>query len=77
MIYYVLNVFEQLKLAPDTTELVLQGQFRQTDPIYQTFKKYIRKISFAHPNAMFSHSYTFNQLPDHYFTTLLDLYKCE
>lgn len=75
--YFVLYVFDQLKLLPDTTELVIHGQMQQTDPIYQTFKKYIRKTSFARPTTLFNYSYTFNQLPDHYFTSLLDLYKCE
>ena len=75
--YFVLYVFDQLKLPPDTTELVIHGQMQQTDPIYQTFKKYIRKTSFARPTSLFNYSYTFNQLPDHYFTSLLDLYKCE
>ena len=75
--YFVLYVFDQLKLLPDTTELVIHGQMRQTDPIYQTFKKYIRKTSFARPTSLYNYSYTFSQLPDHYFTTLLDLYKCE
>jgi hypothetical protein len=75
--YYVLYVFEQLKLPADTTELIFHGCLQQTNPIYQTFKKYIRKTSFAKPTSFFSYSYTFNQSPDHYFTTLLDLYKCE
>lgn len=75
--YFVLYVFDQLKLPPDTTELVVHGQMQQTDPIYQTFKKYIRKTSFARPTSLFNYSYTLNQLPDHYYTTLLDLYKCE
>jgi hypothetical protein len=77
VVYYVLYVFDQLKLSPDTTELVFHGQFQQTDPMYQTFKKYIRKIVFARPTSLFNYSYTFHQLPDHYFTTLFDLYKCE
>ena len=77
VIYYVLYVFDQIKLAPDTTELLLHGQLLQTDPLYQTFKKYIKKTLFARPNSRFTYSYTFNQLPEHYFTTLLDFYKCE
>ncbi|MEI7830774.1 MAG: DUF3822 family protein [Prolixibacteraceae bacterium] len=75
--YYVLYVFEQLKLPVDTTELIFHGCLPPTSSIYQTFKKYIRKTSFAKPTSLFSYSYTFNQSPDHYFTTLLDLYKCE
>ena len=77
VIYYVLYVFDQLKLSQDTTELVFHGWFKQADPMYQTFKQYIRKTVFARPTSIFNYSYTFNQLPDHYFTTLLDLYKCE
>ena len=77
VVYYVLYVFDQLKLSPDTTEIVIHGQFQQTGPMYQTLKKYIRKTVFAHPTSFYSYSYTFNQLPDHYFTSLLDLYKCE
>ena len=77
VLYYVLFVFDQLKLSPDTTELVFHGWFSQSAPMYQTFKKYIRKTVLSRPTTLFSYSYTFSQLPDHYFTTLLDLYKCE
>lgn len=77
IVYFILYVFDQLKLSPDTTELVVHGHLQQTDPIYQTFKKYIRKTVFSKPNSLFNYSYTFNQLPEHYFTSLLDLYKCE
>jgi len=77
VVYFVLYVFDQLKLSPDTTELVFHGQLPQTGPVYQTFKKYVRKTIFAKPSSLFNYSYTFNQLPEHYFTTILDLYKCE
>lgn len=77
VVYHVLNVFDQLKLPPDTTEIIFHGQFKQADPLYQIFKKYIRRTGFAHPTSLFSYSYTFNQLPDHYFTSLFDLHKCE
>jgi hypothetical protein len=77
VIFYVLYVFEQLKLAPDNTELVFHGLVQKNDPVCQTFKKYIRKVSFASPTTLFNYSYTFNQLPEHYYTSLLDLYKCE
>jgi hypothetical protein len=77
VVFYVLYAYEQLKLAPDTTELVFHGYIQKTDPVYQTFKKYIRKINFARPTTLFNYSYTFQQQPEHYFTSLLDLYKCE
>lgn len=77
VIYYVLYVFDQLKLAPDSSELILHGDFKQSDPIYQMLKNYIKKTVFAKPTSLFNYSYTFNQLPEHTFTTLFDLYKCE
>lgn len=77
VVFYVLYVFEQLKLSPDTTELVFHGDIQKNDPVCLTFKKYLRKISFATPTTLFNYSYTFSQLPEHSFTTLLDLYKCE
>jgi len=77
VLYYVLYIFDQLKLSTDSTELIIHGYFQQTNPLYQSFKKYIRKTVFASPTSLFTYSYTFSQLSDHYFTSLLDLYKCE
>ena len=77
IIFYVLYVFEQLKLNPDSTELIIHGHIQKTDDVCQSFKKYIRKITFARPTTVFNYSYTFHQHPEHSFTTLLDLYKCE
>ncbi|HEY5510518.1 MAG TPA: DUF3822 family protein [Prolixibacteraceae bacterium] len=77
VLYYVLYVFDQLKLSPDTTELVLHGQLPPADPLYQSFKKFVRKSAFATPTSLYQYSYTFNQEPGHYFTSLLDIFKCE
>ncbi len=77
VLYFVLYIFEELRLSPDTTEVVFHGQCEQTSPLYLTFKKYIRKLAFARPTSLFTYSYTFSQIPDHYFTTLFDSYKCE
>lgn len=77
VIYYVLYVFDRLKLSPDATELIIHGSFQQSAPLYQAFRQYVRKTVFARPNSVFTYSYTFSQQPDYYFTSLLDLYKCE
>lgn len=77
ILYHVLYAFDQLKLPPEHTELVLHGQIPQVSPVYHLFKKYVRKTSFARLDTTFQYSYTFNQLPEHYFTSLLSLYKCE
>ena len=77
ILYYVLYVFDQLKLSPEDTEVIIHGHLPQVSPVYHLTKKYIRKTSFAKPDGAFHYSYTFNKLPDHYFSSLLNIYKCE
>jgi len=77
ILYHVLYTFEQLKLSPEQTELILHGQIPQVSPVYHLFKKYVRLTSFARLDTTYQYSYTFNQLPEHYFTSLLSVYKCE
>ena len=77
ILYNVLFTFDQLKLSSETTELILHGQIPQVSPVYHLFKKYVKLTSFARLDTTFQYSYTFSQLPEHYFTSLLSVYKCE
>jgi hypothetical protein len=77
ILYHVLLVFEQLKLPTNTTELVLHGQLPQVSPAYHLFRKYIRQTMFAKLDTTFQYSYTFAQLPEHYYSSILSTYKCE
>lgn len=77
ILYYVLYIFDQLKLSSEESEIVIHGHLPQVSPVYHLLKKYIRKTSFARCESIFQYSYTFNQVPDHYFSSLLNIYKCE
>ena len=77
ILYYVLYVFDQLKLSPENTDLIIHGHLPQVSPVYHLLKKYVRKTAFAKLDNTFQYSYTFSQLPEHYFSSLLSLYKCE
>ncbi len=77
ILYHVLFTFEQLKLLPDSTELILHGQIPQVSPVYHLFKKYVRSTAFARLDTIYQYSYTFSQLPEHYYSSLLSAYKCE
>jgi hypothetical protein len=77
ILYHVLFTFDQLKLSPDNTELILHGQIPQVSPVYHLFKKYVKLTSFARLDTTFQYSYTFSQLPEHYYSSLLSVYKCE
>jgi hypothetical protein len=77
ILYHVLFTFDQLKLSPDSTELILHGFMPQVSPVYHLFKKYVKLTSFARLDTTYQYSYTFSQFPEHYHTTLLSVYKCE
>ena len=77
ILYHVLFTFDQLKLASDQTDLVLQGQIPQVSPVYHLFKKYVKLTSFVRLDTTYQHSYTFSQVPEHYYSSLLSVYKCE
>ena len=77
ILFHVLYTFDQLKLSPGSAELILHGQIPQVSPVYPLFKKYVKLTSFARLDTTYQYSYTFNQLPEHYFTSILSVYKCE
>jgi len=77
ILYHVLFTYDQLKLSPESTELILHGQIPQVSPVYSLFKKYVKLTSFAKLDNTFQYSYTFSMLPEYYFSSLLTAYKCE
>ncbi len=77
LLYFTLYIFEQQKLDPGDTEIVLSGRITKTMKQYEVLKKYIRHIRFDTPNTQFTYSYTFNEIPSHTCLNLLNLYPCE
>ena len=77
VLYHVLFTFDQLKLPPESTELIIHGQMPQISPVYHLFKKYVKLTAFARLDTTYQYSYTFSQLPEHYYSSLLSVYKCE
>ncbi|HHD82664.1 MAG TPA: DUF3822 family protein, partial [Bacteroidetes bacterium] len=75
-IYFVLNIFEQLKLNPKKTLLLLSGEITKTSKYYESLKKYIKSIRFEKRDNQFTYSYTFNQIAEHTFIPLQNLYSC-
>ncbi|WP_435132465.1 DUF3822 family protein [Formosa sp. A9] len=58
-IYYVLFTIEQLKLSPETVELVFIGQILKHDELYEIAYTYVRHISFGKRK----NNFTFKQQP--------------
>jgi len=76
VLYYVMFIFDQLKLSPEKTEVVFHGKISPSAQPYHLLKKYINRVSFARLDSTYLYSYAFNKIPDHYYSTLLNLYKC-
>mgnify|MGYP001593266803 FL=1 len=72
--YYLLFVFEQMKLNSDSTKLVLSGQTDKISDIYSLLCNYIRNICFASRPEGFDYSYKFDEILLHRFWSLLVQY---
>ncbi len=75
-IYFLIFVFEQLRINPEDVELVLLGNIRKNSPLYEMAYNYIRKISFANRSEMIKYSYVFDDVPGHFFYNLLNSNLC-
>lgn len=74
--YYVIFVFEQLNLNPEEISLALLGNVDKFSPVFDLLFRYIRNIEFVSRNEGFNYSYIFNDIPGHFYYTLLNPYSC-
>lgn len=75
--YYLIFVVEQLKLNPETIELVMMGEIEKQSKLSDLVHKYIRHIRFLPRNEDFRYSFVFDQLPGHYYYNLFNAALCE
>ena len=76
-IYFVLFVFEQLKLMPEKDLVTLSGQILQHSPIYDIMYKYIRNLAFAGPIGQVTESYILQDIEAWQYQTLFNTILCE
>jgi hypothetical protein len=69
-IYYLLFVCEQLKLNPETVELVLIGEIERNSAIYSMLYKYVRNVRFGTRPEAFTYCQPMNTLPKHFYYNL-------
>lgn len=74
-VYYVLFVSEQLKLNPENLQVKLSGEIGKTSEFYTLLTKYIRNIEFADRNENIGYSYKFDEVPGHYYYSLLNQFN--
>lgn len=69
-IYYLLFVFEQLKLNPETINVELLGEIDKSSSVYQLLYKYIRNVKFGARPENFDYSFKITSLPKQYYYSL-------
>ena len=75
-IYYTLFVCEQLELNPDEIDCCLLGEIDKPSDIYDLAYKYIRNIRFIKRNENVQLSPVINQIPEHFYYSLLHQHLC-
>lgn len=75
--YYLLLIISQLQLDPGSTELQLSGIIHEEDEHYQCAAKYFKLIGFNLPLAMKTDHSILDDMPAHYYSSLLALDLCE
>jgi hypothetical protein len=74
--YYILFVYEQLRLNPEEIELVLSGEIDKTAEGHALLYNYIRHVKFASLPDLFKYSYKFDEIQSHRFVSLFNQYVC-
>lgn len=74
--YFFLLIFEQLNLNPEETEVILTGNIRKEDELFNKTKKYVRNIKFDKYDDYFTYSYIFFELNSYKYSNFLNLIKC-
>ncbi len=77
LVFYILYLYDQFKLLSENTRLEIAGLINENSELVSLLKRHIRHIQFQEFNRSFSYSYTFNELSQHHFSNLINLFRCE
>jgi hypothetical protein len=75
--YYLMLIFKQLQLDPAQIDVLISGIINEGDPQQEVLKKYFRSVSWNVPAAEALESGILEDMPAHYYTSLLALQLCE
>jgi hypothetical protein len=76
-LYYVLLVFEALKLSPERVPVRLSGEIVSESDIYRELYKYIRRVEFVGRPSHYRYGTQTEQLPGNFLYDLYNIKLCE
>lgn len=75
LLFHLLYVLEQLSINPDKQDVLICGEILKNSSIYERLAKYIRNVHFINRNKNIEYSYKFNEVPEHFYYSLLNQYQ--
>ena len=75
--YYLLLMIEQLTIDKSSTQVVLSGIIHEDDANYHILNKYFSSLSFSNAVSDLTDYSLLEDMPAHYYTSLLALDLCE
>jgi hypothetical protein len=75
--YYLLLMIKQLNIDTKVTKVHLSGIIHSDDMKFQAIEKYFSEVSFNIPDTEKLHNNFLDDMPNHYYSSLLALQLCE
>jgi hypothetical protein len=73
LLYFIINVFEQLKLSRENSEISISGFIETDNILVLNLRKFVGLVYFESQNSAFKYFYKFQEIAPHYFYNFLNL----
>jgi len=74
---FIMLVFKELELNQKTSKVIIWGRLKQNSPHIELLRKYIRNISFGERPTYLKVSYEFDEIPDHQYFDVMNIFLCD
>lgn len=74
---YIMLVFKELGMSQKQSKLILWGNLKVDSKHVEYLKKYIRNISFGSRPSFLNFGFQFDEVPEHQYFDLMNVYLCE
>jgi hypothetical protein len=76
VVYYSLNVCENLKISPEEIEFKIAGEIEKKSTVYNLLYKYFRNISTIPKSELYKLSAPLQSIPSHFYYNLFNSIHC-
>ncbi len=76
LFYYLFFALEQLDLQAEKLDAMLYGEVSIESELYKKIRLYVKSVSFGPRSELFKYSDCFDDIPHHYYFSLLNLNSC-